>query len=195
MYLQIMSDMHYRDQVLVRKDKDADVLVCAGDMGNAIFKYPHEVIFVPGNHEYYGAGYVDNYMAIRYVKGQRFLCATLWTDFMGRPSPLIKYQINDFNYIKGISIELMQEFNAEAIEFLDSHWVPEDIIVTHFPPVVECHNPNFPMDYISDYFNNDIKGIRPKAWISGHTHYSQDFKKHGTRFISSQGKSTIIEVK
>ena len=194
MKLHVISDMHYRTPRDVCIKDEAQVLVCAGDGGNARFPDQHRLVFVPGNHEYYGDE-ADNYMAIRYIEGQRFLCATLWTNFMGRPNPLIKYSINDFNFIGGMTVELMQIFHKEALQFLHDYWTEDDIIVTHFPPVIECHNDNFPLDYVSDYFNNDIRGIKPKLWISGHTHKDHDFIMAGTRYFSSQcGEGKVIEI-
>ena len=194
MKLEIMSDMHFRSNQTIVKHENADVLVCAGDAGNAYFAQPHRTVFVPGNHEYYGED-IDNYMAVEYHDGVKFVCATLWTNFMGRPNPLITRWINDFNYIKGADVETMQIFNKEAIEFLADEADYDCVIVTHFPPVTQCHNPNYPLDYVSDYFNNEIDHIKPKLWISGHTHWDHDFILGRTRYVSSQERrSKIIEI-
>jgi predicted phosphodiesterase len=76
------------------------------------------------------------------------------------------------------------------------------IVITHFPPV--RNNTSHPKysyqpNYLRNYFSNDFTepnllslGINEKelytnieCWISGHTHYSYDFK-YKTRFISNQ---------
>jgi len=62
-----------------------------------------------------------------------------------------------------------------------------DIMVTHYSPIVPDSLPPQFNNKISTfyYFNglNDIKRIKPKYWIFGHTHDYYDFNKEGTRFL------------
>jgi Icc-related predicted phosphoesterase len=113
--LWVLSDLHLtHDRPVAREGlrvPDADVCVCAGDVFHgtlsslawlAEFVLPHmPVVFVPGNHEYYGRVLADDrqeftnrylygdlpeglhYLDCRhvYVGNVKFLGATLWTDF------------------------------------------------------------------------------------------------------------------
>jgi predicted phosphodiesterase len=104
MKLHIVSDLHFEHDPQWRLPRaEADVLVLAGDIApglrglGAFFKYGKPVIYVPGNHEYYGENMPGLAAAMRlYAKtcgitildkdeavigGVRFLGTTLWTDF------------------------------------------------------------------------------------------------------------------
>lgn len=109
MQLHILSDLHieiapyYADKA-VRANHDA-VVVLAGDIGKqsqgiywARKTFPeHEIVYVPGNHEFYYSQRVDALALMRIaaqdcdvhlldndgvvIDGVRFLGSTLWTDF------------------------------------------------------------------------------------------------------------------
>ncbi len=116
MKLWILSDLHFNPSALRQNQPwtapEADVAVVAGDVasggiGNALRVLEHEVlprmpvVFVPGNHEFYGVSILEEreHWRERYrsgglpeglhlldcdtveVGGTRFLGATLWTDF------------------------------------------------------------------------------------------------------------------
>lgn len=103
MKLHILSDLHLGFQALEAPDTDADVVVLAGDIAG-----PQEavawalglrkpVVYVPGNHEFYGSSLADTTHELRrlchgtpvhvlddnalVLDGVRFLGSTLWTDF------------------------------------------------------------------------------------------------------------------
>lgn len=104
MKLLILSDLHLEFAPFVPDTVDADVVVLAGDIATGTYgvewagrAFPDKpVVYVPGNHEYYG-GHLSK-VAIELQKtahdnvhvldnrewvsnGVRFLGATLWTDF------------------------------------------------------------------------------------------------------------------
>lgn len=104
MKLHVVSDLHLEHDPNWRLPQtDADVLVLAGDIApglrgmGAFFKLGKPVLYVPGNHEYYGENVPGLLAAMRlYAKpsgitivdneevvidGVRFLGSTLWTDF------------------------------------------------------------------------------------------------------------------
>jgi hypothetical protein len=77
------------------------------------------------------------------------------------------------------------------------------IVITHFPPI--RNNTSHPKyssqpDYLRNYFSNDFTELsfsqdrfsekelynNIECWMSGHTHYSYDFKYKEIRFISNQ---------
>ena len=106
MKLYILSDIHLEFSTFEPFTTDADVVVLAGDIGkksNGIIwareKFPgKEIIYVPGNHEFYGAQRQDTLTLMRIaadqckvhlldndevvINGVRFLGSTLWTDFL-----------------------------------------------------------------------------------------------------------------
>jgi hypothetical protein len=111
MKLHILSDLHLEFAPFEPFSTDADVVVLAGDIGKktdgiywARSAFPEkEVVYVPGNHEYYGTQRLetlaamrnaalecgihfldDNDVVIKPAAAQnsvRFLGCTLWTDF------------------------------------------------------------------------------------------------------------------
>lgn len=105
MKLHILSDLHLEFSTFEPFATDADVVVLAGDIGKksngliwAREKFPgKEIIYVPGNHEFYGAQRQDTLALMRIaadqckvhlldnnevvINGVRFLGSTLWTDF------------------------------------------------------------------------------------------------------------------
>lgn len=105
MKIHYMSDLHLEFSNLHPIQTDADVIVLAGDVwkgdrgvGWARSAYPEKrIIYVPGNHEFYGTQRMDTLARLRIaaretgvhlldndeliIEGVRFLGATLWTDF------------------------------------------------------------------------------------------------------------------
>ena len=103
MKLNILSDLHLGQGDLARPDSDADVVILAGDIARpreaiawaSAFAKP--VLYVAGNHEFYGGGIAETRTALRQlsagtcvrvldddevvIDGVRFLGSTLWTDF------------------------------------------------------------------------------------------------------------------
>jgi 3',5'-cyclic AMP phosphodiesterase CpdA len=120
MKIQLASDLHLEllpeglrqaNPRLIEPAPEADLLVLAGDIhedcaGIELFRdWPVPVLYVPGNHEFYGVGWPGALTHMRracegssitlldkdevVIEGVRFLGATLWTDFRvnrGTPS-------------------------------------------------------------------------------------------------------------
>lgn len=106
MKLHILSDLHLEFADLQVSYTDADVVVLAGDIHKgergiewARFAFPDQkIVFVAGNHEFYGKHRQDTIDKMRLaakendvhflddesvvIDGVRFLGATLWTDFL-----------------------------------------------------------------------------------------------------------------
>src|SRR5262245_10095299 len=104
MRLHIFSDLHLEFAPLEPPDMGADVVILAGDIhlqtrgvGWAAETFQRPVIYVPGNHEYYGGHFKNTLAKMRdrgghtqvhvldrdevVIDGVRFLGTTLWTDF------------------------------------------------------------------------------------------------------------------
>jgi predicted phosphodiesterase len=104
MRLNVLSDLHLSRGPLAIPDTDADVVVLAGDIArpkDAIAwasRFAKPVLYVPGNHEFYGGSIEGTVAELRrlcagtgirllddeelVLGGVRFLGTTLWTDFM-----------------------------------------------------------------------------------------------------------------
>lgn len=104
MKLHVLSDLHLSVAAFEAPRTDADVVILAGDIARpkeaiawaSVFAKP--VLFVPGNHEFYGGciastveelkqlcGRSDIYVLDNdavVIGGVRFLGTTLWTDFL-----------------------------------------------------------------------------------------------------------------
>lgn len=103
MRLQILSDLHLSVAPLERPRVVGDVVVLAGDIGRPkdamawASGFDAPVLYVPGNHEFYGGTIEDTVAELRelcagtnvrllerdevVLGGVRFLGTTLWTDF------------------------------------------------------------------------------------------------------------------
>lgn len=104
MKLNVLSDLHLSQGALARPANEADLVILAGDIARpepaiewacALGK---PVLYVPGNHEFYGASLDSTRRALKdlaagsavrvldddevVIDGVRFLGSTLWTDFM-----------------------------------------------------------------------------------------------------------------
>lgn len=136
MKLYILSDLHLEFSTFEPFEIDADVVVLAGDIGkraSGIFwarsAFPDkEIVYVPGNHEFYGAQRLEVLADMRMAAqengvhlldndtvvidsrskqgGVRFLGCTLWTDFLlfgddMKDQSMMKGQrgLNDFRLI------------------------------------------------------------------------------------------------
>lgn len=129
MRIQVLSDIHREIEPFEYQTADADVVVFAGDIDNKLrglrwiqsLKISVPVIYVPGNHEYYGETYQKlNRKLIAEAEGTNihvliersvrvldvtFHGATLWTDFSLFGDPAATGQkcqsvMNDYRYIR-----------------------------------------------------------------------------------------------
>lgn len=103
MKLNILSDLHLSRGELPLPEKEADLVVLAGDIARPAqamawaSRIARPVLYVPGNHEFYGGSIEGTVAELKrlsagtrvrvldceqvVISGVRFLGATLWTDF------------------------------------------------------------------------------------------------------------------
>ena len=138
--------------------KDIEVLVLAGDIGcgvrglgwlkNHVREKDVQVIYVPGNHEYYGyeIDWVNNTLwentlgtnihflqnSSIIINGIRFIGATMWTDFWNDSLENMSYEegtcfriMNDYKCIKTgpgrfdtIQTKAIKEINRESVNYI-----------------------------------------------------------------------------
>lgn len=106
MKLHILSDLHLEFSEFEPPATDADIIILAGDIGKgnkgvywARETFPDKpIVYVPGNHEFYGTQRLETLRLLRFAGQQtgvqildenefilgdiRFLGCTLWTDFL-----------------------------------------------------------------------------------------------------------------
>jgi predicted phosphodiesterase len=154
--IRILSDLHLEFQLWTPPQVDADVVVLAGDIhvGSQGIEWarrhfaPSPVVYVPGNHEFYGehmqnlrtdllregrdsaVDVLDGHDLV--IGGARFLGATLWTDFALHGADLSSIDramadadsgMNDFRLIGyGERGRFLPE-NARAIHLAQVRWL------------------------------------------------------------------------
>ena len=219
MRVQVLSDLHFEfhrdggeEFVRLLDPTDVDVLVVAGDLGTRPFlaealsrlcdRYA-DLVYVVGNHEYYGSYHDDVHEELTRVDSQ--LPNLHWLDhevttiggvvFAGTPlwfSPsheaaLNKGSMMDFHVIKDFEPWVYDE-NAKGLAFLEQAKDRADVVVTHHLPSPRSVAPQFVDSPINCYFLCDVErlmGDQPKLWVHGHTHSSCDYLVGATRVVSN----------
>lgn len=182
MKLAVYSDLHleFDGPAFDLVEDDADVLVLAGDIG---IDDPHmmwireqaaqrPVIYVAGNHEFYGFNYPERLENLRAIfkdtrvhfleqdaveiGGYRFLGCTLWTDFeLGDDRAFAMYAASqgmaDFREIR-YGPKRFSPQNSVRIHEISMEWLGRQIaqgdrektvVVTHHPPHQRSMDPFF----------------------------------------------------
>ena len=230
MKIQIASDLHLeaRRNHLPTPDAFApdlsrDVLVLAGDIGRHLLGRDFvlrelalsPVVYVPGNHEYYGLqnrATVDGMWraiaatqpGLHYlvgegvdIKGVRFWGApwysNLWDTGDGWTQVQVQRGINDFsprfNGCGDWSLSRHIRCHEEQTAVLRARAGELDVVVTHWPPTRSAMHPKFEGDALNPYFYNNhealVREVGAKLWVSGHTHEAYDYTVGGTRCLGN----------
>ena len=191
MKLQIYSDLHMGFARFDPAPSEADVVILAGDIdiksrgvvwANDTFQCP--VIYVCGNHEYYG-GHIDRTLQkmrnaaaphVHVLENEalildqtRFLVTTAWTDYSSTGDVVAAKRIawdwmNDFTVIRTDAnfrrlrpddlIAKSQAAYAWLTGELDKPFAGKTVVVTHHAPTVEYVSDGFPAHLIAAYANN-----------------------------------------
>jgi predicted phosphodiesterase len=180
MRLHILSDVHLEFAPFDPPPTDADLVLLAGDIGLgagavewAAVSFRQPVLYVPGNHEYYG-GHLKNTLAkmkraaegtqVRVLDGEtvvagkvRFLAATLWTDFLITRNPRLALHeaeacMTDYRRIRTAGYRRLrardtQREHVAARQYLEQQLAqPFDgptVVVTHHAPSGRSIAPRF----------------------------------------------------
>lgn len=186
-----------------------DLLILAGDIsvGQGALYYRDRcadklgipVVFVPGNHEYYGSDFDEMRAKLlkggaldrgtTEVNGKRIAACTLWTDYKisGDQAAAMfacENALNDHRLIQGLTPERALEEHKESRAFLAAN--PADIIVTHHNPSLTSRNQRFSIDHVTAGFVSDLPLPKGVVWIFGHDHQSGKWKKDGCRLMTAQ---------
>lgn len=220
MNLRILSDLHFefhadagRGFVRTLEVADDEVLVLAGDIATAKLlpdsldrlcqRFRH-VVFVAGNHEYYGrspaevhdilAACVSRNVNLHWLEsssatidGQRFLGATLWFDKQAGRQPG-RHFMNDFAVIDDFEPWVYGQ-NARAEAFLTQRVRPGDVVVTHHLPAQACVAPKWRGSSLNPFFVHALEPLiaarQPKLWVHGHSHTAIDVRLGQTRLVAN----------
>lgn len=208
-------------------DHGCDVLVLAGDIvtepavlteyvGAIRSKWDRVVpiVYVPGNHEYYGNEFYaarESYLHReipafhcldrRYVEidGVVFVGATLWTDFRrGADFGIARRGLNDYRKIwnahtdSTFAPEDAANEHALSLAFIRKHVAaaapyPVVVVSHHAPSFRSCsafYNPQLDSCYASN-LEAMIEETKPRLWIHGHIHESNDYTVGETRILTN----------
>jgi Icc-related predicted phosphoesterase len=222
MKLQLLSDLHSefwdapkRLYERVKIVPNLDFLVIAGDLvvprrqPEAFVKEAFEhfsklarhVIYVDGNHEFYGGdlGSVekilsevmpDNFHWLvndeRTIEGVHFYGGAMW---FGNPDGLNTYfkrQLNDFRLIEGLET-WVYERNRMFTMIGQGLIKEETIVVTHHLPHLNSVPEQYKTADTNRFFVSDqtdlIQRAQPRLWFHGHTHKPCDYKLGETRVL------------
>ncbi len=215
MRIRVLSDLHLefmttetRTAFIESVPVDCDVLVLAGDVDSGASllsalqafadRFRH-VVYVLGNHEFYGTSVVDRLAALRswnkpanfhwlenssvVIDGQRFIGCSLW--FPHTPDADTG-GLNDFVQIRDF-VPWVYERNRESVAFLEANVQFGDVVVTHHLPSNLCVHRKYRGDPLNAFFVCDVEHVMrakmPEVWIHGHTHESVDCVVEQTRIV------------
>lgn len=229
MKIRLLSDLHTEFRLPYKTHqmseyRGEDVLVLAGDIAsgstNTMDVIKHfrdlgfpQIIYVPGNHEYYGTGFdefnakmenkcmeFDNVHFLNpgtvTIDGVKFIGATLWTNFADNPfsQSAAKRGINDFRMIRDFDVNRCAKTYYEHIDYIKDQYEQRGdnkvVVVSHFLPARECIAPRYRgVDLINDYFANDlgdyISTMSDTTWLFGHTHDATNITLGDTRVVAN----------
>jgi len=217
-----ISDLHLefedRGLELLEKCPEADILVLPGDVGNATTclkdiknfliaakeKYS-DVIFVAGNHEFYGS----NYDRIKVIDNLRKISEETKTHFLHRESKIVQniefIGTTLWSLIDKIAYSSMNDsrqgvFRSQTeyvIEFVDDYRFlqkslqtngsyPRVVITHHLPSSRLIHKRFWDHPANSGFYTNILDDLNMHGvnyWFCGHTHEYADYKYGDSKLI------------
>jgi Icc-related predicted phosphoesterase len=214
MKINFFSDIHLEWYDHRLPDNDADIIIAAGDIGKPydaaewLKRMEKPVLYVAGNHEYYGGEWRDrmaklekhchnsnvHFMdnSIVHIMGHSFFGATMWTDFdlyRNQDLDMLKAvdYMNDYHQIKlgrgkldpGY-ILIKHQKSLEALkEYLDVTEKP--MIITHHLPSAMSIHPDYRGHPGNPFYATELSGLFREGmhWFHGHTHSSTEYELFG----------------
>ena len=228
MRIQVLSDLHTEDYECPvdflsggqLQFPGADVLALCGDIVavecqgaeriRGVFEFlsrqAKHVLFVPGNHEYWGTkakpgtaeitehvlrSCIDTLPNMQYlnndqvvIDGVHFLGGTMWFPD-DRLNQLYEKHWPDFENIARLS-DWVYEYNRIFVELAEKV-TPKTVVLTHHLPAARSVAPQFQESDWNRFFVCDMSRViterQPQLWLHGHTHCSLDYRIEKTRVI------------
>ena len=233
MRIQYMSDLHleFQDNCRLVRDYDfpvtGEILVLAGDTmylkdrttaqmrfwkwASANF---HDVLLVPGNHEYYGdsdvmdrglqwnwmfrenVGYYQN--QVKRIGDTDLILSTLWSHVPPEDEYLVQRGLNDFYQTRydghRLTVEKYNEMHRFCLDFIKKSVAESTadkiVVVTHHLPTRLVVAPEHKGSRINSAFSTElgdfIADSRINTWIYGHSHTNIDTVIGNTKIVSNQ---------
>lgn len=182
MKIHLLSDLHNEFDRFTPEELEADVVILAGDIdvktrgvewAKKAFAGP--ILYVPGNHEYYGGHLTRTLEKLRaapderghvldgdevVIAGVRFLGATMWTDFSATRNPRIasftaQNGLNDFKQIRTEDFRRIRPADLIEQSVKTRYWLraklvepfdgPTVVITHHAPRCARCRAIRMPV--------------------------------------------------
>lgn len=195
MKIHLLSDLHLEFQPYeIEPDLGADVIVLAGDIHTGtkaqefIKTLPEvPVLYIAGNHEYYGNKFPELMLRLAVLEGCKFLerqaviiddvkfmCCTLWTDFKFNGNAVLSKLealkwLNDYSTITNSERDtrLLPE-DTEAVHKTSVEWLDKElsedhagpkVVVTHHAPHPKSMHPAYKGDPLNACFISDLNDM------------------------------------
>ena len=178
MRIHLLSDLHNEFDPFTPEPLDCDVVILAGDIDLkargvewAKQSFSGPVLYVPGNHEFYGGHLTHTLEKLRAAQddrvrvldrdevilaGVRFLGAIMWTDFAATGNPHIaafsaQNALNDFRQIRAENYRRIRPADLIALAVKTKDWLrdrlsePFDgptVVITHHAPTLRSLQDN-----------------------------------------------------
>ncbi len=221
MRINYFSDVHLEFGSQISPDNDADIIIAAGDIGifkqgiNWLKQINKPIIYVAGNHEFYGYEYNQTLAMLReeckdssihflendvfIYKNIRFLGCSLWADLFlegDKKAEALGKTLNDFRRItykdKAFNQTAFSKLHAYSKQWLQRElakpFTGQTVVVTHHAPT----------EWSWDDSKNRLKKIayctdlrylfheyEIEAWFHGHIHSPGDYRIAGARILSN----------
>lgn len=219
MRINYFSDIHLEFGSLADPKNDADIVIAAGDIGIGqqgvewLKSLNKPVIYVAGNHEFYGSEYQETLLAIRQqCKGSnvyflennrlvlqkvRFLGCTLWADLHvegQKKVDALSDTLNDFRQIRFgdrfLDVNDYSQMFRRSKKWLEQElaqpFAGKTVVVTHHAPSQWSWNES-PNALKKLAYCNDLKPLMHEydisAWFHGHVHGRVDYLIAGSRIL------------
>lgn len=217
--IQYFSDLHLEFGDLTHVQGDADVIVAAGDISIGLDgirwlrEFDRPVVYVLGNHEFWGQNYRDFIDRMRrecsgsnihflendstIINGVRFVGCSLWTNYGGENKRAMSTAVNgmnDFRYIAdGVGkLQIRHVLNAhyQSVDWLqhvfDEPFDGQTVVVTHHAPSFKSWHRGESDHYRYCYCSDleaIIKNSNATLWVHGHTHELRDYYISDVRVV------------
>lgn len=193
MRIHLISDLHLGFEPYYPEVLDVDLVILAGDIdikarGVAWARktFPGHVLYVPGNHEFYGGHLEKTLEKMRTEKkdrvqvldlneviidGVRFLGATMWTDYTskGNAANSARYahgRMNDFSQIRTGNYRRIGPADLIELSRKTRSWLSAKLLAVHEGPtvVITHHAPSLRSLIDNPHAGNELDAAYANSW-------------------------------